>query len=223
MKRIISTNLRDYKKDFGTSELEKKIEIMKKQLNKELGCLYSFIDVKREFVPNGVLYIGQSQAVKNRMVFYKSRKNSELLVKLQKRFNLWDYYWGMGMPDGSPGVMGPDDETEEEINKLREFIKDPERCQLIIRANDKFNDPEVRKKWEKLYIKRYMPLLNKTPWKPFQPSYRRFYMNQLHPDPEQRNTLPVYCLHTGNVLAGPTEEYIAHFNGRVGPTEELVT
>ena len=87
MKRIISTNLRDYEKDFGTSELEKKIEIMKKQLNKELGCLYAFIDVKREFVPNGVLYMGQSQAVKNRMVFYKSRKNSELLVKLQRRFN----------------------------------------------------------------------------------------------------------------------------------------
>ena len=82
MKRIISTNLRDYKKDFGTSELEKKIEIMKKQLNKELGCLYAFIDVKREFVPNGVLYMGQSQAVKNRMVFYRKQK-SELLEKLQ--------------------------------------------------------------------------------------------------------------------------------------------
>jgi hypothetical protein len=215
-KRIINTSLRDYEKDLGISELEKKIEIMEKQLNKESGCLYAFIDVKREFVPNGALYMGQSQAVKNRMVFYKSRKNSELLVKLQKRFNLWGYYWGMEMPDESQGVMGPDDETEEEIDKLREFIRDPERCRLIIRANDKFNDPEVRKKWEKLYIKRYMPLLNKTPWKPYQPSYRRFYMNQLHPDPEQRNTLPVYCLHTGDVLAGPTEEYITHFNEMSG-------
>ena len=226
MKRIISTNLRDYKKDFGTSELEKKIEIMKKQLNKELGCLYSFIDVKREFVPNGVLYIGQSQAVKNRMVFYKSRKNSELLVKLQKRFNLWSEYWDMEYEDeyGRPRVAGPNDETEEEINKLREFIRDPQRCQLIIRADDKFNDPEVRKKWEKLYIKRYMPLLNKEPWYGgSRGNNRRFYMNQLHSDPEQRNKTPVYCLHTHGIRDNPTEEYIAHFNGRVGPTEELVT
>ena len=225
MKRIINTSLRDYKKDLGVSDLEKKIEILKKQLNKELGCLYAFIDVKREFVPNGVLYIGQSQAVKNRMVFYKSRKNSELLVKLQKRFNLWDEYWDMEYEDeyGRPRVAGPNDETEEEIDKLREFIRDPKRCQLIFRADDKFNSPEARKKWEKLYIKRYMPLLNKTPWKPFQPSYRRFYMNQLHLDPAQRNKTPVYCLHTHEIRDNPTEEYIAHFNGRVVPTEELVT
>jgi len=223
MKRIINTSLRDYKKDLGVSDLEKKIEILKKQLNKELGCLYAFIDVKREFVPNGVLYIGQSQAVKNRMVFYKSRKNSELLVKLQKRFNLWDEYWGMGMPDGSPGVMGPDDETEEEIDKLREFIRDPKRCQLIFRAKDEFNNLEVRKKWEKLYIKRYMPLLNKEPWYGgFRGNNRRFYMNQLHSDPEQRNKTPVYCLHTHGIRDNPTEEYITHFNRRVGPTEELI-
>ena len=73
-KKIINTSIKDYEKDLGISELEKKIQIMKKQLNKELGCLYAFIDVKREFIFNGVLYIGQSQAVKNRMVFYKSRK-----------------------------------------------------------------------------------------------------------------------------------------------------
>tara|TARA_R110002110_G_C13141648_1_gene689813 strand:- start:44 stop:691 length:648 start_codon:yes stop_codon:yes gene_type:complete len=215
MKRIVNTSLRDYEKDLGVSELEKQIEILKKQA--ALGCLYSFIDVKREFVPNGVLYIGQSQAVKNRMVFYKSRKNSELLVKLQRRFNLWDEYW-------ATNGEGPNDETEEEINKLREFIRDPQRCQLIIRADDKFNDPEVRKKWEKLYIKRYMPLLNKEPWYGgSRGNNRRFYMNQLHSDPEQRNKTPVYCLHTHGIRDNPTEEYIAHFNGRVGPTEELVT
>ena len=45
-KRIINTSLRDYEKDLGMSELEKKIKIMKKQLNKELGCLYAFIDIK---------------------------------------------------------------------------------------------------------------------------------------------------------------------------------
>ena len=118
-KRIINTSLSHYEEDLGVSELEKKIQIMKKQLNKESGCLYGFVDVKREFVSNGALYIGQSQAVKNRLIFYKSRTNSELLIKLQKRFNLWDSYWGMGMPDGSPGVMGPDDETEKEIDKLK--------------------------------------------------------------------------------------------------------
>ena len=127
----------------------------------------------------------------------------------------------MEHPDG--GVIGPDDKTEEEINKLREFIRDPERCRLIIRTKEEFNDPEVRKKWEKLYINRYKPLLNKIPWHPFRASGRRFYMNQLHPDPEQRNTLPVYCVHTGDVLAAPTEEYITQFNRRVGPTEELIT
>ena len=81
-KRIINTSLRDYEKDLGVSELEKQIEILKKQA--ALGCLYSFIDVKREFVPNGALYMGQSQAIKNRMVFYRKQK-SELLEKLQKR------------------------------------------------------------------------------------------------------------------------------------------
>ena len=222
-KRIINTSLRDYEKDLGVSELEKQIEILKKQA--ALGCLYSFIDVKREFVPNGVLYMGQSQAVKNRMVFYRKQK-SELLEKLQKRFNLWSDYWGMDYEDeyGRPRVEGPNDETEEEINKLREFIRDPERCRIIFRSKEEFNDPEVRKKWEKLYINRYMPLLNKEPWYGgFRGNNRRFYMNQLHPDPEQRNKTPVYCLHTHGIRDNPTEEYIAHFNGRVGPTEELVT
>jgi len=202
-KRTINTSLRDYKKDLGISEIEKKIERLKKKLNKELGCLYAFIDIKKEFVPNGVLYIGQSQSVKNRMVFYKSRKNSELLVKLQKRFNLWDEY---------EAGWGPSNETEEEINTLREFIRDPERCQLVIRAQEGFKDPETRKKWEKLYINRFMPLLNKTPWKPFQAAHRRFYMNQLHPDPEQRNKTPVYCLHTHGIRDNPTEDYIKAFN-----------
>ena len=144
-KRIINTSLSHYEEDLGVSELEKKIQIMKKQLNKESGCLYGFVDVKREFVFNGALYIGQSQAVKNRMVFYTSRTNSELLIKLQKRFDLWDEYW-------TTNGEGPSDETEEEINKLREFIRDPERCQLVIRVKDEFNDSEVRKKWEKMYI-----------------------------------------------------------------------
>ena len=74
MKRIISTNLRDYKKDLGISEIEKKIERLKKKLNKELGCLYAFIDIKREFVPNGVLYIGQSKSVKNRILLATKQK-----------------------------------------------------------------------------------------------------------------------------------------------------
>ena len=202
-KRIINTSLRDYEKDLGVSELEKQIEILKKQA--ALGCLYSFIDVKREFVPNGVLYMGQSQAIKNRMVFYRKQK-SELLEKLQRRFNLWDEYW-------ATNDEGPDDETEEEINKLREFIRDPERCRIIFRAKEEFNDPEVRKKWEKLYINRYKPLLNKEPWYGgYRGNNRRFYMNQLHPDPAQRNKTPVYCLHTHGIRDNPTEEYITKFN-----------
>ena len=205
-KRIINTSLSHYEEDLGVSELEKKIQIMKKQLNKESGCLYGFVDVKREFVFNGALYIGQSQAVKNRMVFYTSRTNSELLIKLQKRFDLWDEYW-------TTNGEGPSDETEEEINKLREFIRDPERCQLVIRVKDEFNDPEVRKKWEKMYINYYMPLLNKEPWYGgYRGNNRRFYMNQLHPDPAQRNKTPVYCLHTHALRDNPTEDYIKAFN-----------
>ena len=210
-KRIINTSVMHYKEDLGITKLEKKIEKIKKEIDKESGCLYAFIDIKKEFVPNGVLYIGQSKSIKNRMVFYRSR-NSELLVKFQKRFNLWIHYWGMGMPDGSPGVFGPSERQEKKINKFHEFIRDEERCKLIIKISKNFQDQEIRKQWEKSYIKRYKPLLNQEAWHPFLRSGRRFYMNQLHLDPAQRNKTPVYCLHTHTLRDNPTEDYIKAFN-----------
>ena len=70
----------------------------------------------------------------------------------------------------------------------------------------------TRKKYEKLYINRYYPFLNKMPWKPFRSSSRRHYMNQMHPEKNQRNKLPVYCLHTGEVFESPSEIEIRNFN-----------
>ena len=219
MKRIINTSLKNYKKDIGISEIEKQIEILKQKA--ALPCIYAFIDIKREFVSNGALYIGQSKSVKNRMINYKGKKTSEILQKLQKRFNLWDEYWGINCGDGTIGH--PSEEQEEEINKLREFIEDPKRCKLLIKLRKKNESEETRKKIESLYIKRYMPFLNKEPWKGgWRGNHRKFYMNQLHPDQKQRSNLPVYCLYTHEIRDNPTEEYIAEFNRRVDPTEEFI-
>ena len=205
--KTINTNLKNYKTDIGISELEKQIEILKQKA--ALPCIYAFIDVKREFVPNGVLYIGQSKSVKNRILNYKGKKSSEILLKLQKRFNLWDWTWGQNWNDE---IMGPNEEQIIEIHKLREFIEDPTRCQLIIKVR-KENEHEVtRKQYEKLYINRYYPFLNKMPWKPFKSSSRRYYMNQMHPEKNQRNKLPVYCLYTGEVFKSPSEMEIRNFN-----------
>ena len=219
MKRIINTSLKNYKKDIGISEIEKQIEILKQKA--ALPCIYAFIDIKREFVSNGALYIGQSKSVKNRMINYKGKKTSEILQKLQKRFNLWDEYWGINCGDGMIGH--PNEEQQEEINKLREFIEDPKRCKLLIKLRKKDESEETRKKIESLYIKRYMPFLNKEPWKGgWRRNQRKFYMNQLHPDQKQRSNLPVYCLYTHEIRDNPTEEYIAEFNRRVDPTKEFI-
>tara|TARA_R110002051_G_scaffold2614_2_gene13902 strand:- start:2930 stop:3607 length:678 start_codon:yes stop_codon:yes gene_type:complete len=207
--KTINTSLKNYKTDIGVSELEKQIEILKQKA--ALPCIYSFIDIKKEFVPNGVLYIGQSKSVKNRMINYKGKKTSEILQKLQKRFNLWDEYWGINCGDGTIGH--PSEEQEEEINKLREFIEDPKRCKLLIKLRKKNESEETRKKIESLYIKRYMPFLNKEPWKGgWRGNHRKFYMNQLHSDPKQRSKLPVYCLHTGKVFREPSETEIRNLN-----------
>jgi len=207
--KTINTNLKDYKTDIGVSELEKQIEILKQKA--ALPCIYAFIDVKREFVPNGVLYIGQSKSVKNRITNYKGEKSSEILKKLQKRFNLWDDYWGQDWGNGE--IMGPNEEQIIEINKLREFIQDPTRCQLIIKMRKEDEHEVTRKKYEKLYINRYYPFLNKMPWKGgWRRNHRKFYMNQMHPEKNQRSKLPVYCLHTGEVFREPSEIEIRNFN-----------
>jgi len=208
--KIINTNLKNYKIDIGISKLEEQIEILKQKA--ALPCIYSFIDIKREFVPNGVLYIGQSKSVKNRILNYKGIKSSEILIKLQKRLNLWSEYWGQDWGNGE--IMGPNEEQLIKINKLREFIEDPTRCQLIIKLRKKDESEETRKKYEKLYINRYYPFLNKMPWVPYRSSSRRYYMNQMHPTKNQRSNLPVYCLHTGDVFEGPTEIEIRNLNNR---------
>ena len=86
-KKIINTSIKDYKEDLGVSKLEKKIEKIKKEMEKETSCIYAFIDVKKEFVLNGVLYIGQSKAIKNRLVFYKKQSLplSNSLTQLQEQ------------------------------------------------------------------------------------------------------------------------------------------
>ena len=207
--KTISTSLKNYKTDIGVSKLEKQIEILKQKA--ALPCIYAFIDIKREFVPNGVLYIGQSKSVKNRMINYKGKKTSEILQKLQKRFNLWDEYWGSDWGNGE--ILGPNEETEQKINKLREFIEDPTRCKLLIKLRKKNESEETRKKIESLYIKRYMPFLNKEPWKGgWRGNHRKFYMNQMHPEKNQRSKFPVYCLHTGEVFRDPSETEIRNLN-----------
>ena len=63
-----NTNLKNYKTDIGVSELEKQIEALKQKA--AIPCIYAVIDVKKEFVPNGVLYNGQSKSDKNRIINY---------------------------------------------------------------------------------------------------------------------------------------------------------
>jgi hypothetical protein len=140
--------------------------------------------LKKEFVPNGVLYIGQSKSVKNRIINYKGKKSSEILKKLQKRLNLWDEQWGLHLGYGE--IMGPNEEQIIEINKLREFIQDPTRCKLIIKMRKKEESEETRKKYEELYINRYYPFLNKMPWHPYKATSRRYYMNQMHPEKKSK-------------------------------------
>ena len=207
--KTINTSLKNYKTDIGVSELEKQIEILKQKA--ALPCIYAFIDIKREFVPNGALYIGQSKSVKNRMINYKGKKTSEILLKLQKRFNLWDWTWGQDWGNGE--IMRPNEEQIIEINKLRKFIEDPKRCKLLIKLRKKDESEETRKKIESLYIKRYMPFLNKEPWKGgWRRNHRKFYMNQMHPEKNQRSKFPVHCLHTGEVFRDPSEMEIRNFN-----------
>ena len=63
-----------------------------------------------------------------------------------------------------------------------------------------------------MYINRYYPLLNKIPWHHFKRSVRRYYMNQMHPEKDQRSQLPVYCQYTGDIMDNPTEQEIRAFN-----------
>jgi hypothetical protein len=206
--KTINTDLKNYKTDIGVSDLEKQIETLKQKA--ALPCIYAFIDIKKEFVPNGILYIGQSKSVKNRILNYKGKKSSEILLKLQKRLNLWDEQWGLHLGYGE--IMGPNEEQEAEIDNLRKFLEDPKRCKLIIKIRKENESEETRKKYEKLYINRYYPFLNKMPWHPFRATVRRYYMNQMHPEKNQRSKLPVYCLHTGTVLEGPSEMEIRNLN-----------
>ena len=91
--KTIRTSLKQFNKDLGYEKINYKIKQLKKERDKKISVIYAFIDVNKEFVPNGILYVGQSESVKNRMLFYK-KQASELLNKLQKRHNLWSVYWG---------------------------------------------------------------------------------------------------------------------------------
>ena len=211
MKKLIKTDINNFYKDLGSSKEEKKVNEEIKKLKKQvaISCIYFFIDVKKEYVANGFLYIGQTNSIKNRILNYKN-KNSELYIKLLKRLGLYRPY---------PQLYEDEDgyvvERETNVNtEILEFINDPERCKLIIKKRRKAETEEQRKKIEKMYINRYYPLLNKVPWHPFKRSVRRFYMNQMHPEKDQRSQLPVYCLHTGDIMNNPTEQEIRAFNGQ---------
>tara|TARA_R100001086_G_C11742533_1_gene232906 strand:+ start:39 stop:710 length:672 start_codon:yes stop_codon:yes gene_type:complete len=211
MKKLIKTDINNFYKDLGSSKEEKKVNEEIKKLKKQvaISCIYFFIDVKKEYVANGFLYIGQTNSIKNRILNYKN-KNSELYIKLLKRLGLYELY---------PQLYEDEDgyvvERETNVNtEILEFINDPERCKLIIKKRRKAETDEQRKKIEKMYINRYYPLLNKVPWHPFKSSMRRFYMNQMHPEKDQRSQLPVYCLHTGDIMNNPTEQEIRAFNGQ---------
>ena len=211
MKKLIKTDINNFYKDLGSSKEEKKVNEKIKKLKKQvaISCIYFFIDVKKEYVANGFLYIGQTNSIKNRILNYKN-KNSELYIKLLKRLGLYSPY-----PELYEDEDGYVVERETNVNtEILEFINDPDRCKLIIKKRRKAETDEQRKKIEKRYINRYYPLLNKVPWHPFKRSVRRFYMNQMHPEKDQRSQLPVYCLHTGDVMNNPTEQEIRAFNGQ---------
>ena len=213
MKKLIKTDINNFYKDLGYSKEEKKVNEEIKKLKKKVAksCIYFFIDVKRQYAPNGFLYIGQTNSIKNRILNYKG-KNSELYIKLQKRLGSFNPYaeWEQYEDDYGNIITA---EKEEDV-ELMEFVNDPERCKLIIKTRRKTETEEQRKKIEKMYINRYYPLLNKVPWHPFKRSVRRYYMNQMHPEKDQRSQLPVYCLYTGDIMNNPTEQEIRAFNGQ---------
>ena len=211
MKKVIKTDINNFYKHLGSSEKEKEVNKEIKKLKEQIAisCIYFFIDVKKEYAPNGFLYIGQTKSIKNRILNYKNN-NSELFTKMQKRIGSYDPYEEFHLEFHSREEIGED----ERNIKLRQFINDPERCKLIIKTRRKEETEEQRKKIEKMYINRYYPLLNKIPWKPFSARVRRYYMNQMHPEKDQRSQLPVYCQYTGEIINNPTEQEIKAFNNQ---------
>jgi hypothetical protein len=146
------------------------------------------------------LYVGATKDIIARIKnFYKRKAVSELVQKLAIRLGCWD----------------SDSNTLESTKKgkrVEDFIYDPKRCRLIIIEDPKFKNPDTLKTEEKILIFKHKPLLNKEPWYGgFRATHRRFYMNQLDPDPAQRCSLPVYCVHTGGIREDPTEEYREEF------------
>ena len=196
-----NTDLNNFNKDFKVLVDEEEIRERLRQLKKEKHpALYKFEDLKREFIPNGCLYVGATKDIIARIKnFYKRKAVSELVQKLAIRLGCWD----------------SDSNTLESTKKgkrVEDFIYDPKRCRLIIIEDPKFKNPDTLKTEEKILIFKHKPLLNKEPWYGgFRATHRRFYMNQLDPDPAQRCSLPVYCVHTGGIREDPTEEYREEF------------
>ena len=146
MKKLIKTDINNFYKDLGSSKEEKKVNEEIKKLKKQvaISCIYFFIDVKKEYVANGFLYIGQTNSIKNRILNYKN-KNSELYIKLLKRLGLYSPY-----PELYEDEDGYVVERETNVNtEILEFINDPERCKLIIKKRRKAETDEQRKKIEK--------------------------------------------------------------------------
>ena len=136
MKKLIKTDINNFYKDLGYSKEEKKVNEEIKKLKKKVAksCIYFFIDVKRQYAPNGFLYIGQTNSIKNRILNYKG-KNSELYIKLQKRLGSFNPYaeWEQYEDDYGNIITA---EKEEDV-ELMEFVNDPERCKLIIKTRKK--------------------------------------------------------------------------------------
>jgi len=195
------TNLNSFNKDFKVladrEEIRKKLRQLKKEKH---PALYKFEDLKREFIFNGYLYVGATQDIIARIMnFYRRKATSELVQKLAMRLGCWDIHTKALTPT-------------KQGKRVEDFVYDPERCRLIIIEDPRFKDPETLKREEKILIFKHKPLLNKEPWYgERQGRNRRFYMNQLDPDPAQRCSLPVYCVHTGGIRQDPTEEYREEF------------
>jgi len=196
-----NTDLNNFNKDFKVLVDEEEIRERLRQLKKEKHpALYKFEDLKREFIPNGWLYVGATRDIITRIMnFYKKRATSELVQKLAIRLGCWN---------SDCNTL----ESTEKGKRVEDFIYDPKRCRLIIIEYPKFKDPDTLKTEEKILIFKHKPLLNKEPWYGgFRATHRRFYMNQLDPDPSQRCSLPVYCVHTKHIRQDPTEEYREEF------------
>jgi len=195
------TNLNSFNKDFKVladrEEIRKKLRQLKKEKH---PALYKFEDLKREFIFNGYLYVGATQDIIARIMnFYRRKATSELVQKLAMRLGCWDIHTKALTPT-------------KQGKRVEDFVYDPERCRLIIIEGSRFKDPDTLKREEKILIFKHKPLLNKEPWYgERQGRNRRFYMNQLDPDPAQRCSLPVYCVHTGGIRQDPTEEYREEF------------